>query len=93
MLAQPSKKAIFIPSLLSSPAWCFLCYAGTSFCTAAQCAGIQELIQLEEKKTQTHVSFGGFYPESVPTIPKPRELNWTNNCQHYLGTPRQGRGR
>lgn len=42
-----------------------------------------------EKKN--HVSFGGFYPESVPKIPKPRKRNCTHNCQHYLGTARQGR--
>lgn len=33
------RKAILTPSLLYSPAWCFLCYAGTSFCVAAQCTG------------------------------------------------------
>lgn len=38
-LAEPSNKAILTTPLLSSPAWCFLCSAGTRFCVPAQCAG------------------------------------------------------
>lgn len=87
-LAQPWEKEILTPSLLYSPAWCFLCYAGTSFCVAAQCTGCRNWSSWGKK---TRVSFGGFYPESVPKIPKPRKRNCTDNCQHYLGTARQGR--
>lgn len=89
-LAQPSEKAILTPSLLYSPAWCFLCCAGTGFCLAAQCAGYRHGSSWREK---THVSFGGFCHESVPTVFQPRELNGTNHYQHYLGTARQGRGK
>lgn len=86
-LAQPYEKEILTPSLLYSPAWCFLCYAGISFCVAAQCTGCRNGSSWEKNP----VSFGGFYSESVPNIPKPRKLNCTNNCHHYLGTARQGR--
>lgn len=83
--SHPKKQSSLLPfSILLPGASCVMLAQVSVWLPSAQDVGIDPA----GKKT---VSFGGFYPESVPTIPKPRKLNCTNNCQHYLGTARQGK--